>query len=468
MKKLTKLVSTIGPATETEEILKDMILAGMNIARFNTKHSDPVWHNERIKRVHKVAEELNTPVGILLDLQGPEIRINLPEEKSFELKKGDKAHFTFDLKLDKENLIFIPKEVVPALSVGNTVLLADGACEFTIVETHPTYVVAQAVFGCTVGHRKTMNTPGITLEMPSLTDRDYLYLDGIQHDLIDFVGLSFVRSKRDIDILKAELHKRKIDAHIVAKIENQAALDNLDEIIEAADAVMVARGDLGVEVEYQQLIRWQKTIIDKCRIAAKPVITATEMLKSMVEKNRPTRAEVSDVAHAVYDETDAVTLSDETTVGKYPVEAVKVQATIASYNEPFVNSHELTIMGGDDSELVTFAASELLQSTMQPVDKVVLLTETGRTARLFGRLRTKTPVFAVTSNEKTLRQLGLIFGVTPFLIELPQEKLEERTSLLHKFKAAGIINSGEKILLIYGTFWKKPGLTNSLSVVTVE
>lgn len=468
MIKNTKIVATIGPATETEETLTQLIQAGMNVARFNTKHSSPEWHNERLKRTRKVAKDLNAPVATLLDLQGPEVRINLPGETPFKLEAGETATFTSNESSKKDKLIYIPQDVIASLSVDNIVLLADGACEFIITKKGKDYFEAEAIHECMVEHRKTMNTPGVVLDMPSLTDRDFQYLEGVEPELVDFVGLSFVRDAKDVEILKKELKKKKFKAQIIAKIENQAALDNLDELIEIADVIMIARGDLGVEVPFQELTYWQKQMIQKCRLAAKPVITATQMLKSMVDQPRPTRAEVSDVAHAIYDGTDAVMLSEETTIGEYPVRAVETQAAIALYNEPFT-SYNLEIDNNlDFTSSIAHSAIDLLQYSDLKVDRVVALTESGRTARLISRFRPETPIIAVTSTESTYRELALSYGVTPFIVDMDEDKLLDSDDLIEVLSKEGIVKKKETVLLVHGKRWKKSGFTNSLSIVEVK
>jgi pyruvate kinase len=468
--KQTKIVATIGPVTETEEILEQLVVAGMNVARFNTKHSDPAWHNERIQRVRNVSDKLNKSVGILLDLQGPEIRINLPGEKAFEVKKGDSVIFTSDPKHDAKNYIIVPQTVIESMSQNDQVLLEDGACEFFIQEIAGTYFTAQAIVDCKIQHRKTMNTPGVILEMPSLTDRDYLYLDGVKPDLIDFVGLSFVRDANDVHILREELDKRGIKAGIVSKIENQAALDNIDKIIAVSDAIMIARGDLGVEVPFEELTYWQKELIIKCRNAAKPVITATQMLKSMVDSPRPTRAEVSDVANAIYDGTDAIMLSDETTIGNYPVKCVATQATIASFNEThaYLNESRVNTLEETTSEsAISHAAQGILNDANFKIDKIVCLTETGKTARLLARFRGLTPINAITSNDQTKRNLSLVFGVEAYKIDMGEKRIENADTIIKECLNQGIITKGETVMFVHGTFWKHPGLTNTLSVITI-
>ena len=468
MNKDTKIIATLGPATESEEVIAQLIKAGMNVARFNTKHSDPAWHNERIERVKKVSDELDIPVGILVDLQGPEVRINLPGEQPFSVEEGNTVTFTSNEKTTGEKVALVPQMVVESMQVDDLILLDDGACEFTVVSTTDDSLVAKAVTSCTVKHRKTMNTPGVVLDMPSITDRDRQYLEKINPKYIDFVGLSFVRTAQDIADLRHELDKNGIDAEIIAKIENQAALDNLSELIEAADGVMIARGDLGVEVEYQQLVYWQKQIIKRCRAAAKPVITATQMLKSMVDSPRPTRAEVSDVAHAIYDGTDAVMLSEETTIGKYPVKAVATQAEIARFNEPYADV-EMELSSNISSSLnVTSAAAHLIQNTKQRIDKIITLTETGQTARMLSRFRLKVPILVATHVEATYSRLTLLYGVKPFLFDFPDGELLASHQLIELFKEARMVKSGETVLLVHGSVWKKPGLTNTLTIVEVE
>ncbi len=471
MEKFTKIVATIGPATESEEILSELIKAGMNVARFNTKHSDPAWHNERIKRVHAVSQKMKQPIAVLLDLQGPEIRIDLEDNQSFELAKNENVTLAeTGSKSSEAKTIFVPREVIEGLPVGSRFVLEDGACDFEIVEKNADQLQAKALTDCTVKPRKTMNTPGVVLDMPSLTDRDFGYLEGVDLSLVDYVGLSFVRNAEDIQILKRELAAKNVNPLIVSKIENQKAIDNLDEIIRASDALMVARGDLGVEVAYEELIHWQKVIITKARQAAKPVITATEMLKSMVENPRPTRAEVSDVAHALYDGTDAVMLSDETTIGKHPVKAVEVQAKIAAYNEQYVSNDglDLDFDPTTATSAISFSAVKLIKESALPISKIVCLTETGLTARVLASYHPEVPIHIVTSNERTVRSSQLLYGVTAHLMDIPDGLQVHSGNLLDICKEQNIVKQGETVLFIHGSIWKQPGLTNTVSVITIS
>lgn len=472
MKKATKIVATIGPATETEEIIEKLILQGMNVARFNTKHSTPEWHKERMLRVRNVAKRMNVSVGILLDLQGPEIRINTADGKGFEIVENEPVRFQQEGSEFREKTVYIPAEVITALRTGNHILIDDGLGEFEIIEKHEEYFVAKALSDFTVGHRKTLNTPSVVIDMPSLIPQDIVHLDGIDDELVDFVALSFVRDTHDIGILRDELKKRNLHCDVVSKIENEQAIKNIDEIILESDAIMVARGDLAVEVPFEQLTHWQKLIVKKSREHAKPVIVATQMLKSMVTYPRPTRAEVSDVANAVYDGTDAVMLSEETTIGKFPVQAVKTQAIIAHFNEPFVEPIKIKARKRTTTAYITEYAVKLFEESRSDlnslhIDKIVVLTETGKTARLFSRYRPHSQIHVLTGSHSTYNKLSIMYGVIPYLVNFEDEVLESSGKLLEMIRELKIADSGESILLVHGTHWKKPGLTNTLSVITL-
>lgn len=468
MQKNTKIVATIGPATESKEVLTQLIKAGMNVARFNTKHSTPEWHNDRIKRVREVSVELGMPVAVLLDLQGPEVRINLPGEQGFSLKSKEILTFTSDESSTANKIAFIPQDVVESMSKGDLVLLDDGSCEFVITKKANNYFEAEAIHDCNVGHRKTMNTPGVILDMPSLTDRDLDYINGIDPELLDFVALSFVRDAHDIKMLRDVLDKKGSKARIVAKVENQAALDNLDEIIAVSDAVMIARGDLGVEVAFEQLVKWQHVMIEKCRQASLPVITATQMLKSMVKNPRPTRAEVSDVAHAIYDGTDAVMLSEETTIGEYPVRAVETQAKIANFNEPLVKDKFVHEVENNKVSAIVDAVAEFLRNELVEVDKVVVLTETSTTARMLSRFRINKQIHAITSTPATYRALSLSYGVVPHIIDLVEGAELTVDELVEALKKEGVVSVGETVLMVHGKHWRKSGFTNTMSLLDVK
>lgn len=468
--KLTKIVATIGPATETEETLKKLILAGMNVARFNTKHGTPEWHHERILRVKKVAKELRQPIGVLLDLQGPEIRTDLPEpfkEAGYPVEEGDLVYFASDEKVNKPNLVLVPKEVIDVITSGQVILTDDSMCQFEAISKKDGVVKSAALDKFVVKQRKTLSIPGVVTDMAALTKNDLAQLDGASDDDIDFVALSFVRDKKDIEILRKELKKRNLHAAVMSKIENQAAIDNIDEIIEASDAIMIARGDLGVEVPYEQLTFWQKTLIRKCRAYAKPVITATHMLETMVEHPMPTRAEVSDVANAIYDLTDAVMLSAETASGKYPVKSVAVQAKIARFNETKTEVEMSRCLNCDYASNVAYAAVSLLHSQPVKIDQVISVSAGGSTAAYISRNRPKVPVHVLTTNKQTYQRLTLYFGIIPHLVEWDDDKVPGAHELIKKIGKVDWIKKGQNILVTFGSYMGEDS-TDSLSIVTVK
>lgn len=467
--KLTKIVATIGPASESEETLKAMILAGMNVARFNTKHGTPEWHHERIVRVKKVAKELKRPIGVLLDLQGPEIRINLPEEfkeVGYKVNEGDSVYFSSDEKTKRQNLVLVPKNVIDVIETGQIILTDDGLCQYEAIKKTGNVVEAAALDSFTVKQRKTLSLPGVVTDMPGLTEGDMAQLDGARDEEIDYVALSFVRDRKDIEILRKELKKRGLNANIIAKVENQAALDNLDEVIDASDAIMIARGDLGVEVPYEQLTFWQRIMIKKCREQAKPVITATHMLETMIECPMPTRAEVSDVAHAIYDLTDAVMLSGETAQGKYPVKTVEVQAKIAQFNETRTDVDMSECGSCDYMPNVAYAAASLLHSQPVKIDQVICISASGATAAFIARNRPKVPVHILTDDDRVFQKMTLYFGVIPHLVKWDDKTIPNAFELIKKIGKVEWLEKGQTILVTYGSHLQE-GCTDTLSIVTV-
>lgn len=464
----TKIVATIGPASDTVEQLERLMLAGMNVARLNTKHGTSEWHAERIDRIRTASKNVGKPIAILLDLQGPEIRIDLKDKAPFDVKSGELVHFVSSYKEGLKNQIKIPQNVIESLDVSNLVSLEDGLCELEIVEKLANQLSAKAIGDFTCRDRKTMNTPGITIDMPSLIPPDLEKLDMVQKHPVEYIALSFVRNKTDIDILREELTKRKTDASIVAKIENQSAIDNLEEIVANSDAVMVARGDLGVEIPFEQLAFQQKEIIRLCRILGKPVITATQMLKSMVESPRPTRAEVCDVANAVYDGTDAVMLSEESAMGNYPLEAVTTMRKIVQFNGPKATPTQFKNELKTRTTAVTKMAMCLINDQIETVDKIIVLTETGFTAQQLTRHRPLVPVIVLTDRKETMLRSTLMFGVLPILHTFPDGKILDLEVLVNTLKKDRIVQKGQKVLVIHGTVYKTPGFTNTVAVLEVE
>ncbi len=465
--KFTKIVATIGPASESAEVLGKLIDAGVNVFRFNTKHSTPAWHNEHIKLAQSIADEKVKTIGILLDLQGPEVRLETRDKADIKVIAGQELEIgvSFVPGID----VIIPHaQIYKLLKKGQDLLVDDGFIETEVLKVEDDKMTVKIKNDAVIKHRKGVNLPGVDVDFPSLIDRDIEQLNGNARVKIDYVGLSFVRSAHDIKLLRKELEDRKMTAKIVAKIESQPAIDRIDEIIKEADAVMVARGDLGVEVPFEQLAYWQRTIIDKCRLVNKPVITATQMLESMINNPRPTRAEVTDVAHAVFDGTDAIMLSGESAGGKYPVRTVETMAKIAKWNESRNSVHKIVFTDTDATSNIASAVVGIVRSEMKPdIDAVLVFTETGYTARCLAKYRLTVPVIAATENQHTAESLTLSYGVHPVKIQLPAGPFDSAEDVIKELVKKDMLHKGQQVIVVHGYHWQKPGNTNALAIVTV-
>lgn len=468
MSKKTKIVATIGPSSQTLPQMKELLAAGVNVFRFNMKHNDVSWHEERIARADEAAMALGLSVGILIDLQGPEIRIETRDKSEIEVEKGGTVIFGLNFDDEKVQVAIPHPEVFNLLNKGEVLLVDDGFLEFEIVEKRDGIFVGKARDHYTVKHRKGLNLPGKNIDLPSLIASDLLKLDMATRSKVDFVALSFCRSKKDIEILREELAKRNLEVAIVAKIESQEALDNLDDIISEADAVMVARGDLGVEVPIEQLAFWQKTMISKCRKAKKPVIVATQMLQSMVENPRPTRAEATDVSNAVWDGTDAVMLSGETASGIYPLQAVEAMAKIAKFNEGTATVKDVAEEADDNTQAVAAAAYKMvLEQRKLNIKAIVVFTETGYTARAISTFRPNVPILAITDSSKIADRLALSFGVAAFTTTFPEGNFSMTEDVTNKLIASKLVSRGDTVVAVHGQHFNKPNLTNALELLQI-
>lgn len=462
--KLTKIVSTLGPASDTEETIKKLIESGVNVFRFNTKHGTVEWHEERIRRVQKIADEMRRSIGILLDLQGPEIRLETKNKEKIVVTTGQKLRIVPSFT-SPEDLICIPHQLVfDTLVVGDQVLIDDGSVELKVTEVDHTHFVAEVVDDGEIGHRKGVNLPGVDIDLPSMIEDDLVKLDMAATSKIDFVALSFCRTKEDVQMLREQMDKRGIKAKIVAKIESKKALDNLDELIEVADVLMVARGDLGVEVPIERLAHIQKQMIRKCRLANKPVITATQMLQSMIESPTPTRAEATDVANAVLDGTDAIMLSGETASGKYPVKAVQAMAKIAKYNEEIRAATKLNIEPDNEADLVVSTVLNLLNQKITKIKFILVFTNSGRTAKSISRLRPKVPIIAVTQDQKVVEELTVSYAVEGYKSHLDDGVFSLPNKTIDQLIESGRLEVGESILVVHGQHYYDEGSTNSVAI----
>ena len=468
----TKIICTIGPASENEETLKKMCLAGMNVARLNFSHGTHEEQQKKIDLIKKVRTELNLPIAILLDTKGPEYRIRTFKDGKVHVNAGDKCTFTVDeVEGDEKRVSVNYKGLVKDLSVGDKILVNNGLVVFEVEELKGSNANCVCLVGGDLSNRKSMSFPNKVMTGPFLSDADKKdLLFGIQNG-VDFVAASFVSNKQNVLDMRAFLDENGgADIEIIAKIENQSGVDNAEEILEACGGLMVARGDLGVEVPFVELPAIQKRLIHKCRLLGKRVVTATEMLESMIQNPRPTRAEISDVANAVYDGTSAIMLSGESAAGKYPVEAVATMAQIAerteqhtSYRERFYKT-EFKIRNNLD------AISHATCAMAIDVDAkgIVVCSVSGKTAGMVSRYRCPTDIVGMTTDEKVWRRLNLSWGVTPVLAdEYSSMDVMFYNGLANAKKYLGL-KEGDTVVLTGGPINGKRGNTNTIKVEVIE
>ena len=468
----TKIICTIGPASENEETLKKMCLAGMNVARLNFSHGTHEEQQKKIDLIKKVRTELNLPIAILLDTKGPEYRIRTFKDGKVHVNAGDKFTFTVDeVEGDEKRVSVNYKGLVKDLSVGDKILVNNGLVVFEVEELKGSNANCVCLVGGDLSNRKSMSFPNKVMTGPFLSDADKQdLLFGIQNG-VDFVAASFVSNKQNVLDMRAFLDENGGgDIEIIAKIENQSGVDNAEEILEACGGLMVARGDLGVEVPFVELPAIQKRLIHKCRLLGKRVVTATEMLESMIQNPRPTRAEISDVANAVYDGTSAIMLSGESAAGKYPVEAVATMAQIAerteqhtSYRERFYKT-EFKIRNNLD------AISHATCAMAIDVDAkgIVVCSVSGKTAGMVSRYRCPTDIVGMTTDEKVWRRLSLSWGVTPVLAdEYSSMDVMFYNGLANAKKYLGL-KEGDTVVLTGGPINGKRGNTNTIKVEVIE
>ncbi len=467
--KLTKIIATIGPSSESEDIIEKLIKAGVNVFRFNLKHNTLDWHREKIELVNKVAEKLQTTIGILIDLQGPEIRLRIKDE-ALDLTPNELVLLTTNLDKVNEKAIGLSHPIIDQLKDNQRVVADDGRFEFLVnKKEEKTYL--KVVKGGRLKNRKTINFPGIDFNFSSLVDKDFEALKMAALSTVDYVALSFVRKKDDILTLREVMNRYQLKAKVITKIETSKALENLSEIIEVSDGVMVARGDLGVETSFEAIPYWQKKIITQSVKQGKFVITATQMLQSMVSSPIPTRAEISDVANAVFDQTDAVMLSDETASGQYPVEAVSLMEKTIGKAEEFLKEspkQPLIYFPKDQTGYLAMSAMDIAKEIGHKNNFLgfLVLTETGKTAEVLSRFHPLKPIFALSPNQTVVEKLTCYYGVYPFQYQF--EKTGEVSLLTLKkiiqfLKDKLEIENGQMIVL-HGDYW---GLAGGTSVVRI-
>ncbi len=465
----TTIVATLGPASRSPEVIRQMIHAGMDVARINFSHGSHAEHAETITRLRAIAAELDTPITILQDLQGPKVRVGTLPETGLTLSAGDTVQLVPESEYRGQAGV-IPLDYPHAAEdakAGMTVLLADGMFEFEVTEVKGKTVWCRVVEGGVLKSRKGVNFPECNLRLPSLTDKDKQDLAFGLSQNVDWVSLSFVRSAKDLVELKRLLDGHGAVKPIIAKIEKPQAIEHLDEIVAEASGLMVARGDLGVEVSPEKVPLLQKLIIEKCNRAGKPVITATQMLESMIHEPRPTRAEASDVANAIIDGTDAIMLSGETAIGEYPVRAVEMMSRIAGEVEGAIHFKVYPAPQSTETHALTEAVN-VIEETVSP-RAIVCLTTSGYTAGLVAANRPTTPVIALTTSEQVYHQLNLLWGIKPLLVRGQPDTFEGLVALADAtLRQKQLAVSGDKILVLGGIPAQKARGTNFLKIHTLE
>ncbi len=470
--KRTKIVCTVGPSTDKPGVLEAMLRAGMNVARFNFSHGTHEDHGKRMKQVREAAAAVKVPVAIMLDTKGPEIRLGTFVDKKVTLQTG--ARFTLTardipgtVEIVTVNYKGLPQEV----AAGQTILLADGLVSLLIEKVNGTDIVTTVQNTGEISNFKRVAVPDVQLGLPFLSEQDVKdLLFGIEQG-VDFIAASFVQKTADVLAIRRVLETRGADCHIIAKIENAAGVKNIDEILTVADGVMVARGDLGVEIPTEDVPIVQKMLIKRCNQAGKPVITATQMLESMMVNPRPTRAEATDVANAIMDGTDAIMLSGETASGKYPAEAVSMMATLAKRTEAALSYGEMSMARSSSCALIT-TTDAISHATVQVAYElnaaaIVTSTESGYTARMVSKYRPQAVIVAVTPKEKFVRRMLLLWGVMPVFVPQSSNTDEMMSNAVAGAMASGWVKTGDLVVITAGIPVGITGTTNMIRVHTV-
>ena len=466
----TKIIATIGPASNSKPVLEKMISSGMNAVRLNFSHGSYEEHTDVIKTIRSLSRTMNKSIGIILDLQGPKIRIGkMKDGNPVELRKNRTLRITTKSVAGTADIVStIYKKLVCDVKKGDKILLDDGLIELKVLSKTKDTVSCKIINGGTLKEHKGINLPGVNISAPSLTPKDKRDLNfGIKSG-VDYFTLSFVRNADDLNLVKSIIKKQGSDIPVIAKIEKPEAVDNIDEIFEAADGIMVARGDLGVELKPEKVPTIQKHIIYKAILANKPVITATQMLETMIANPIPTRAEASDVANAIYDGTDAIMLSGETASGKYPVKAVQMMSRIASEAEGSYMMKYNVQYNKDPEDIVIHAVAQASVNILHEVDAkaIIAFSVSGKTSKLISKQRPSKPVYAFTPSTAIYNRLSLIWGITPLYVPRiydTERIIDAGEKLLLKKK---IINNDDLIVIVTGLALKR-GSTNLIKIHTV-
>jgi pyruvate kinase len=478
--KRTKIIATIGPATQHPGMLRGMIRAGMDVARINFSHGDLETHARNIAHIRQLASEEKRVVAIMADLQGPKLRLGNLSVEPLELTEEDRVTLTATEPLDPEQPFVVPfphPDVLRDFKLGDRLLIDDGQIEMVIESKAGNNVTAEVLIGGELRSRKGVSVPDTALTLSSITEEDREHVRFALQQEVDYIAMSFVRSADDMRELRWLMRHMNGDAALIAKIEKAEANTNFDAILAQSDGIMVARGDLGVETPAEQVPVYQKNIIHRCNEVGKPVITATQMLNSMIENPRPTRAEASDVANAIFDGTDAIMLSGETAIGKYPLQSVEMMARIAHIAEEYLHTHpdpdfgklSLEALAVEQRRSIPAAISHVTSQIAEMLGArlIVASTYSGYTARRVARERPATPILAATPNRVTYNRLALVWGVTPILVEEFKTIDEMIKVAVDQAQALKLVEQDDTMVIIGGVPFGIGGQTNFLKVLRV-
>ena len=468
----TKIVCTLGPATDGEGVLREMMLAGMNVARFNFSHGTHPEHKAWLEQVKALRKELGLPVAAMLDTKGPEVRLKNFAGGSVTLQEGQEFTLTVeDVEGDATRCAVTYAELPQDVKAGDTILLDDGLVQLTVLSTTASAIRCRVENGGVMKDHKGVNVPGVSLSMPYMSQQDREDILFGMEEGFDFIAASFVRSAADIRELRKLLDTAGSHIRIIAKIENQEGVSNLPEILDAADGIMVARGDMGVEIDFAEIPLIQKNMIARCVACGKPVITATQMLDSMMENPRPTRAEITDVANAIYDGTSAIMLSGETAAGRYPVESVKPMDAIARRTESDINhvKRMAQMAGGRNRLSVAAATAHAACTTAQEIgaDAILTVSQRGTTARLVSRFHPGTPIIACLLDQQVRRQMALYWGVEPIMMPYASSTDELVDFAVQAAAQAGVVHEGDLVVVTAGVPVGVAGTTNMIRIQQV-
>lgn len=469
----TKIVATVGPASDTKEMLTALVKAGVNVFRLNFSHSNHEKHTSIIKIIHDINHELGTNVGILADLQGPKIRIGDVENNEIELEKGDVVSLTIHPQVSTRQLLYVSYEdLAKDVESGNRILIDDGKVELKVLSSNnEDEVKAEVIYGGIITANKGVNLPDTSISSPSLTPKDLRDLDFILTQNVNWIALSFVRTAHDIVKLKGVIEYKKHSARVVAKIEKPEAYNNLDEIIQVSDAIMVARGDLGVELPLERIPVIQKDIVNRCIKAGRPVIIATQMMESMTTSPTPTRAEITDVATAMFDGADALMLSGETARGKYPVKVIEtLKKVIADVETQDVIYHGKLMPKKDSasylSDMVCYTASQMAKAV--EATSIIAMTSSGYTAFMLSSFRPKCNIYVFTESEDLLNAVSLVWGTRAYLFHRSSNTEDTVRTIQDLLKKKGLIHRGEVVINTGSTPFNEKGPTNTVKLGVIH